>query len=661
MNCIRSFTFKLITFSLLIITIGGNNLTAQYLNNIEKNIENIDSLKIEINKSTRRDLAYLDKLLCLQKNILRLGIIDSIDFLSEIDKLSREINSPYYNALVIFLKQKNKSIYQKNLSVDDYYDLRNSIQILKKYKDTLNLVEGYFLQAELLLKICKSNSHYLDMFFSSNLAIHSNSNILSMSFANLDSAKQLTHHFNDLKNYLIFQTRYQEYLITLDFNKYRNKVANIALGVIDTVKSNPQFQYFLPITYRFLATSFRYSDSSQFFKFLNKAEKEIKYKPSILSMKILSDKGFAYADYGLSKRGAFYLTECLNQLNKFDTLFPQAINACLYHLPHLYYENGEYKKASEFAMQFILSNQTLQKEKSFYDFYNLSFKEKLDAKDDKLKKQQEKLEQKTRMNWALTAISILLAALLIAVIYFLKKIRESKNKLSTQIKENKKLQKAKDDIYAMLAHDIKSPMKENLMRIHLLEEIKENNTALFEEINEIEKNSFNLLVLIDNILSWSTQNPVELSSKIETIALDIFFDNYVFPYIRIYEKSKRQLKIYWQKNLYLQGNPAHLSIIIRNLLDNSIKYSIENTVIEISLSQTTQQKIIFSVVNLTSENEKRLKSYIDYLVHTLPEPTIKNQFGLGSTLIKKYTNLYRYPISAELTRNKALSISIEFT
>jgi two-component system phosphate regulon sensor histidine kinase PhoR len=113
-------------------------------------------------------------------------------------------------------------------------------------------------------------------------------------------------------------------------------------------------------------------------------------------------------------------------------------------------------------------------------------------------------------------------------------------------------------------------------------------------------------------------------------------------------------------NKTIQADPFHFSNIIYNLLDNSIKYSKSDPVINISLEQNNKSiQMIFSDKGMGIPAKDLDKIFDKFYRVQGNRSTVVKGFGLGLFYIKKICLAHRWKISANSVENEGTSITIQ--
>lgn len=229
--------------------------------------------------------------------------------------------------------------------------------------------------------------------------------------------------------------------------------------------------------------------------------------------------------------------------------------------------------------------------------------------------------------------SILLLILLGTGVYFyIQKLRSNKIILA-QKKELGILNATKDRLFSIVSHDLRSNVNGlRLSNSKLTKHLEEENYAELREIvrsnGSIANSTYSLL---DNLLNWAMIQTEQLYFNIESVNLYSVVDQVSFNYLPLMEEKGISFENRVSRQILVQADLDSLKIILRNLLDNAIKYSSENGSIAVytkDLPPNRCEIIIEDTGNGMSEKA----------VDTLLKPSSSNEAlgnGLGLQLCKE--------------------------
>jgi two-component system sensor histidine kinase/response regulator len=211
-------------------------------------------------------------------------------------------------------------------------------------------------------------------------------------------------------------------------------------------------------------------------------------------------------------------------------------------------------------------------------------------------------------------------------------------------KQNEELQKTiigRDKLYSVIAHDLRSPIASVKMVMDLLisnipkNSLKPDIYELLMMANNLTEDSFNLL---DNLLKWT---------KSQTGTLNTVFQNNVDLMNLVYGVIESIKGVSKLKNIKINltghtTQEARIDIdmiksVLRNLLNNAIKFSYEGSTIDVILTET-ESKLIIDVkdhgVGISKDKQSKLfNTESHYSSHGTDH---EGGSGLGLLLCKEF-------------------------
>ncbi|MDD2358736.1 MAG: hybrid sensor histidine kinase/response regulator [Thiovulaceae bacterium] len=211
-------------------------------------------------------------------------------------------------------------------------------------------------------------------------------------------------------------------------------------------------------------------------------------------------------------------------------------------------------------------------------------------------------------------------------------------------KQNEELQKTiigRDKLYSVIAHDLRSPIASVKMVMDLLinnipkESLKPDIYELLMMANNLTEDSFNLL---DNLLKWT---------KSQTGTLNTVFQNNVDLMNLIYGVIESINGVSKLKNISINligktSCEARIDIdmiksVLRNLLNNAIKFSYEGTSIDVILTENEDRLIIdIKDHGVGISKDKQIKLFNIESHYSSHGTDHENGSGLGLLLCKEF-------------------------
>lgn len=219
-------------------------------------------------------------------------------------------------------------------------------------------------------------------------------------------------------------------------------------------------------------------------------------------------------------------------------------------------------------------------------------------------------------------------------------LKKEVNKLQQQIK-------FKDQMLAMLAHDLRSPLTaasialETIELVQSKEEIN-SHSALYTKLFQHAKNQF---VIMDKMINDLLQASKDIHSQLTVTPIRVDLVNIAEEIInniqpKLLEKNQHIIKEIPQDLPPVYADPKLIKQVIINLLENAIKYSPENQPITLSIIHKTTQKVQVSVIDLGSGIPEMEKEKIFEGHFRLKRDRNEDGYGIGLTLCRQIINAH---------------------
>lgn len=162
-----------------------------------------------------------------------------------------------------------------------------------------------------------------------------------------------------------------------------------------------------------------------------------------------------------------------------------------------------------------------------------------------------------------------------------KKVDEKTRELGVLNQELLQSNTLKDKLFSILAHDLRTPMQSLQDLLYILENSNLSHSKMKKEMKKVSLSLFNNKFLLENLLRWIS---VQMrSEELEIVDVDIYRtlrEMQIF-YQPQASSKKVNIKLQMRKSCNCLADPNVLKMVLRNLLDNAIKYSKKGEVIYI--------------------------------------------------------------------------------
>ena len=240
----------------------------------------------------------------------------------------------------------------------------------------------------------------------------------------------------------------------------------------------------------------------------------------------------------------------------------------------------------------------------------------------------------------------------------------NKRLITRQTNELKRVIKSRDILYAVVAHDLRSPLGTIKTALNILDENLNNETIgedLYDILHTTTESADELFILLENLLSWTKSQMGKL-----------IFNPSNFPFCEAVNDAIKAATSManiqnitinyndFSDNVIYCGDKNMITAIIRNIIVNAIKFSEEGSSIEIETVQSNN-KIICNVIDhgcgMTDDVKQSLKEKI-----SITTSGIRNEegTGLGLTICREFLKLHNgsFYFTSEVDNGSTFSFEV---
>lgn len=237
------------------------------------------------------------------------------------------------------------------------------------------------------------------------------------------------------------------------------------------------------------------------------------------------------------------------------------------------------------------------------------------------------------------------------------------NELDIAKNEQQCLNKQKDLLFSIIAHDLRSPLSGFMSITEFLNKhidvIDKNEVK--ELTVELKQSAENVYKLLENLLEWSKLQRGLITYQPEPCNLNSVIDNIVDIYEETAKKKGLKLIRKLEKNIYPELDIPLFSIILRNLISNAIKYTKSTGFVTVSSFLINKNKFCVSVKDTgIGMPESILKNLFDFKPQNQRKGT-ENEMsnGLGLILCKEFAEKQLGNIRVESKENEGSTFYFE--
>jgi signal transduction histidine kinase len=292
--------------------------------------------------------------------------------------------------------------------------------------------------------------------------------------------------------------------------------------------------------------------------------------------------------------------ESLRLSEKFNLGFPLKVSN-YGDLSEAYEKQGSYKLALNYQKLYKQYTDSLVQKEKYKQIINLEKQYETEKRQNeiiRLEARQELTDVELRKNKQLKILGFVTASLLLIFVFFvliryfdktkLNRLLEQKNKKIKQSEnELRVLNASKNKFFSIIAHDLKNPFHTVMGYSWLLSKDYERFTE--EErrkfASDIHHSTNNIFRLLQNLLEWSRSQTGRLVFTPQEIEFKRVVENSVSVLRSLADHKNIAIKFNYNDDLILFADPLMIETVLRNLINNAVKFTPEDGLIEIAANQ----------------------------------------------------------------------------
>ena len=338
-------------------------------------------------------------------------------------------------------------------------------------------------------------------------------------------------------------------------------------------------------------------------------------------------------------------------------------------LSKVYEKTGDYQAALKHLKLYIQYADSMAQKEKYDRLSNLEKRYETEKKENEIARLQAKQELtliQLKKNKQLKQLGITATLLLLLLVFFvelkyldkikLNRILEGKNRLIEKSEQELRvLNASKNKFFSIIAHDLKNPLHTVLGYSYLLnndyEKFKEEERRKFA--GDIYHSTNNIFRLLQNLLEWSRSQTGNLNFSPAVVEYQRVLDNSLSVLRSLADQKNIAIKTDYDPELKIFADPLMIETVLRNLVNNAIKFTPEGGHIEVSAKEEDGQILVSvcdSGVGISKEDSQNLFR-IDSKVKRKGTNN-EDGSGLGLILCHEFVNKHNGKIWVQSTPGK---------
>jgi len=232
------------------------------------------------------------------------------------------------------------------------------------------------------------------------------------------------------------------------------------------------------------------------------------------------------------------------------------------------------------------------------------------------------------------------------------------------ILRQKKISQIKNDFINNMTHELKTPISTISLASQMLRDssVSLSHSTVDHISGVIFDESKRLSNQVEKVLQMAVFNEGRLKMKFSQIDLNKLAETVASNFeIRVTNENGELKTDLLAENPFIRGDEVHITNVIFNLLDNAVKYSKTNPLIELS----TENRNGWAIVQIKDNGigiPKEHQSQIFERFYRVPTGNIHNVkgFGLGLSYVKRIIDVHNGKIKVDSTLGKGTRFRLYF-
>jgi len=232
------------------------------------------------------------------------------------------------------------------------------------------------------------------------------------------------------------------------------------------------------------------------------------------------------------------------------------------------------------------------------------------------------------------------------------------------ILRQKKISQIKNDFINNMTHELKTPISTISLASQMLRDssVSLSQTTVDHISGVIFDESKRLSNQVEKVLQMAVFNEGQIKLKFSEIDLNKLAETVASNFeIRVVNENGSLKTELMAENPFIQGDEVHITNVIFNLLDNAVKYSSKDPLIELS----TENKNGWAIIQIKDHGigiSKEHQTQIFERFYRVPTGNIHNVkgFGLGLSYVYRIDDIHNGKIKVDSTLGKGTRFRLYF-
>jgi two-component system, sensor histidine kinase and response regulator len=198
------------------------------------------------------------------------------------------------------------------------------------------------------------------------------------------------------------------------------------------------------------------------------------------------------------------------------------------------------------------------------------------------------------------------------------------------------LNEEKNKLFSIISHDLRAPLTNVQNYLELLTEVKLSENEQHDIQQKLLYSTRSTLDMMNNVLSWSKSQMDGLKFKLSALTVHELLLPQLLLFTHIAENKKIKTEVTIDHDLQVVANGDMLQLMMRNLINNAIKFTLPGGNIAVS-AKKRGANVVLTVKDSGNGRQLKLSNDIFYLKSESTKGTAGEKgVGLGLVLCKEF-------------------------
>jgi two-component system sensor histidine kinase/response regulator len=375
----------------------------------------------------------------------------------------------------------------------------------------------------------------------------------------------------------------------------------------------------------------------------------IKLENVFLKVSTIHRIGQSYVFLNKSDQALAYLLKNISIARQYE--FRRELERSLKLISEIYAKRKEIGKAYDYQNQYLAVHDSLYLQQSSEQMALMQVKFDSEMKEAKIElltkdaqlKQEEINSQRMWMYFSIGSLTLM--AILAFVLLYSNRMKKRANdelevknrEIQLQAHQLKNLNMTKDKLFSIISHDLRSPLASLRGLMDILDVDGLSSQDFISTSKKLRRNLESVQEDLDNLLFWAQSQLNGLQSNPENLQLRPIVNEKIELFAEIARQKKITIVNEIDESISVVADKNHISLVVRNLLANAIKFNKLGGIITISeknIGDYVEISVSDSGVGMTTSDLGKLFNAETHF--TNPGTHQEKGVGIGLLLTKEF-------------------------